>query len=59
MLKRQLTIETSVFSAEFMVMKHGVETLCGIWYKVCMMGVPLDGPSFVYGDNMSAINNTQ
>ena len=24
-----------------------------------MMGVPLDGPSYVHGDNMSAINNTQ
>ena len=24
-----------------------------------MMGVPLDGPSYVYGDNMSVINNTQ
>ena len=51
--------ETTVFSAEFMAMKHGVETLCGIWYKLSMMGVPLYGPSFVYGDNMSVINNTQ
>ena len=24
-----------------------------------MMGVPLDGPSYVHGDNMSVINNTQ
>ena len=24
-----------------------------------MMGMPLDGPSYIYGDNMSVINNTQ
>ena len=40
-------------------MKHGVETLRGIRYKLRMMGVPIDGPSYVYGDNMSVINNTQ
>ena len=57
--RRQPTIETSVFGAEFVAMKHGVETLRGIRYKLCMMGVPLDGPSYIYGDNMSVINNTQ
>ena len=59
MSRRQPTIETSVFGAEFVAMKHGVETLRGIRYKLRMMGVPLDGPSYVYGDNMSVINNTQ
>ena len=24
-----------------------------------MMGVPISGPSYVYGDNMSVIHNTQ
>ena len=57
--KRQLTIETSVFRAEFVAMKHGVDTLRGICYKLRMMGVPVDGPSYVYRDNMSVINNTQ
>ena len=57
--RRQPTIETSVFGAEFVAMKHGVETLRGIRYKLRMMGVPIDGPSYVYGDNMSVINNTQ
>ena len=57
--KRQPTIETSVFGAEFIAMKHGVDTLRGIRYKLRMMGVPVDGPSYIYGDNMSVINNTQ
>ena len=55
----QPMIETSMFGTEFVAMKHGVETLCGIRYKLHMMGMPLDGPSYVYSDNMSVINNTQ
>ena len=39
-------------------MKHGMETLRGLRYKLRMMGVPLTGPSFIYGDNMSVIYNT-
>ena len=58
MSKQQPTIESSVFGAEFVAMKHGVEALRGLRYKLRMMGVPIDGPSFVYGDNMSVINNT-
>lgn len=57
--KKQATIETSVFGAEFVAMKIGVEVLRGIHYKLRMMGVPLSGPSYIYGDNMSVINNTQ
>jgi len=57
--KRQATIETSVFGSEFVAMKQGVEAIRGLRYKLRMMGVPLTGPSFVYGDNMSVIHNTQ
>ena len=57
--KKQATIETSVFGAEFVAMKHGMEALRGLRYKLHMMGVPLSGPSYVYGDNMSVIHNTQ
>ena len=36
--KRQPTIETSAFGAEFVAMKHGVDTLRRIRYKLRMMG---------------------
>ncbi len=46
--KRQPTIETSIFfGADFVAMKHGIETLRGLRYKLQMMGVPLTGPSFI------------
>ena len=56
--KKQPTIETSVFGAEFVAMKHGIEKLRGLRYKIRMMGIPLSGPSYVYGDNKSAITNS-
>ncbi|EJK60248.1 hypothetical protein THAOC_19435 [Thalassiosira oceanica] len=57
--RRQPTIETSVFGAEFVALKNGMECLRGLRYKLRMMGVPISGPSYIYGDNMSVIKNTQ
>ena len=57
--KRQPTVETAVFGAEFVAMKQGVEALRGIRYKLRMMGIPIDNLSYIYGDNMSVIHNTQ
>ena len=57
--KKQPTVESSVFGAEFVAMKHGIEELRGLRYKLRMMGVLVDRPTYVYGDNMSVIHNTQ
>ena len=56
--KKQATIECSVFGAEFVAMKTGVESLRGIRYKLHIMGIPLTGTTYVYGDNISVIYNT-
>ena len=57
--KKQATIDTSMFEAEFVAMMIGIETLGGLRYKLHMMGVPILGLSLIYGDNMSVIHNTQ
>jgi hypothetical protein len=57
--KRHPTVEPSVFGAESVVMKNGIETCRGLRYKLRMMGVTLSGPTFVYGDNMSVVHNPQ
>jgi hypothetical protein len=57
--KRQGTVETSVFGAEFVAMKQGNEASRGLRYKLRMMGIPIDGPTYIFGDNMSVIHNTQ
>ena len=57
--KKQPTIETSVFGAEFVALKTGLERVRGIRYKLRMMGVPLDSPTYTYIDNMSVVHNSQ
>jgi hypothetical protein len=51
------TIETSVFGAEFVAMKHRIKTLKGLRYKIRMMGIPMTGPTYIYGDNKSQVTN--
>jgi hypothetical protein len=51
--KKQATVESSVFGAEFVAMKVGMETCRGLRYKLRMMGVPISGPTYIYGDNTS------
>ena len=40
-------------------MKQGIEAVRGLRYKLRMMGVGISGLTYVYGDNMSVIHNTQ
>jgi hypothetical protein len=40
-------------------MDNGIETFRSLHYKLRMLGVPLIGPCYVYGGNMSVIHNTQ
>ena len=47
-----------MFNAKFVAMKVRVETLHAIKYKLRMMGIPMSGPLYVYGDNMLIIHNT-
>jgi hypothetical protein len=57
--KRQPTVESSVFGEYFVAMKNGIETCRGLRYTLRIMGMTLSGPTFVYGDNMSVVHNTQ
>ena len=56
--KKQATVGKAVFGSEFVAMMHGVETMCWLRYKLRVMGVLIDGPTYFYGDNMSVIFNT-
>ena len=57
--KRQATVESAAFGAEFVAMKQAMEVSRGLRYKLRMMGIPLEGTTDMYGDNMSTIHNTQ
>ena len=56
-LKKQSTVETSVFGAEFVTMKKSIDTLRCLRYKLRMMGIPISGSSCIYGHNMSVVHN--
>ena len=56
--KKQASIESSSFGAEFIAMKQCCEYLHGLRYKLRMMGIPCDGTSHIYGDNQSVLANT-
>ena len=56
--KKQTSVETSSFGSEFVAMKHGTEYVRGLRYKLRMMGIPILGPAYIYGDNQSVLFNT-
>ena len=56
--KRQSTVQTSTFGAEFISLKRAVEEAITIRYYLRSMGVKISKPTIVYGDNMSSIKNT-
>jgi hypothetical protein len=54
--KKQGTVETSVFGAESVaIMKAATEAARGLRYKLRMMGIEVDEPNYIYGDNMSVM----
>ena len=56
--KKQGSIEASTFGSEFVAMKTGIEANRALRYRLRMMGIPIDGPTYVYCDNMSVAFNT-
>ena len=56
--KNYSTLETSVFGPEFVTMKQGIHDLNGIRNKLWMLRIPISGPLYIYGENMSVVPNT-
>jgi hypothetical protein len=56
--KKQNSCETSTFGSEFAAMKQATEYVCGLRYKLRMMGITVDEPAFVYRDNQSLLAKT-
>jgi hypothetical protein len=53
--KKQTSCESSSFGSEFVAMKQCCEYLRGLRYKLRMMGIPCEGPAYIYGDNQSVL----
>ena len=56
--KKQNSCETSTFGSEFVATKQATEYVQGLHFKLRMMGITVDEPAFVFGDNQSVLCNT-
>ena len=56
--KRQAQIETATYGSEFVAARIGTEQIIDLRYTLRMLGVPLDGPSWMFGDNQSVITSS-
>ena len=56
--KRQGSVESSTYQAEFTAMKEATEYIRSLRYRLRMMGIPVEGPAYIYGDNQSVLANT-
>ena len=55
--KKQSVIETLSFGSELMAMKYCCEYICGLRYKLKMMGVFVNGPAYIFSDNKLVLSN--
>ena len=56
--KKQNTVESSTFGAEFCVVKTALEIIEDLRYKLRMFSILIDGPANVYCDNEAVYKNT-
>ena len=57
-LKQQNTVETSTFGSEFIAAKTATEMIQALQCKLCMMGIPIDGPTNMFCDNAAVVRNS-
>ena len=55
--KRQKSIATSTYSAEFVALRHAVEEAQAARFLLQSIGVPIDGPVNIYSDNESVLKS--
>ena len=56
--KRQPSVESSTFGAEFCALKTAIEMIEALRYKLRMFGVPISGQANIFCDNEAVYKNT-
>jgi hypothetical protein len=56
--KKQNVLETATYGSEFMVARQATEQIMDLRYTLRMMGIPIDGPAWMFGDNQSVITSS-
>ena len=55
--KCQAAVATSTYSAEFCTMRLATEEAITIQYMICSLGIPVNEPTKLFGDNLGVIQN--
>jgi hypothetical protein len=56
--KRQGSVETATYGSEFVAARQATEQIMDLRYTLRAMGMPVDGPSWMFGDNQSVITSS-
>ncbi len=56
--KRQPQVESATYGSEFYAARTAVEQIMDLRYTLRMLGVRLDGPSWLLGDNKTVVNSS-
>jgi len=56
--KRQNTVESSTFGSELVALRIAIEHIKALRIKLRMLGIPIEEPSYILGDNESVIKST-
>ncbi len=55
--KKQTTVETATYASEFIAGRVCAEEVIAIRYELRMLGIPVDGPAWLFGDNKAMIDS--
>lgn len=56
--KLQKTVETATYGSEFVAARIATEQIMDLRYTLRMLGAPLDGKAYMFGDNQSVITSS-
>jgi hypothetical protein len=56
--KKQNTVETATYGSEFVAARIATEQIMDLRLSLRYLGVPLEGPSWMFGDNLSVIKSS-
>ena len=56
--ERQNQVGSATYGSEFMAARQAVEQINNLRYTLCMIGVPIEGPSWLFGDNKTVVTSS-
>ena len=56
--KKQATVESATYGSEFMAARIATQQIIDLRLTLRYMGVPLDGPAWLFGDNESVVKSS-